>query len=96
MKKIENLIEKKDSINTFKKFKFKNYLNKSFLKKKSFFFFRFRSRGVSIQKVQSQKYTIKLTFRKIFQLKNNKINNIYRQETFLKKSNFLKSLIIFL
>lgn len=96
MKKIENLIEKKDLTNTSKKFKFKNYLNKSFLKKKSFFFFKFKSKGGSTQKIQSQKYNTKFIFQKTFFCKNSIPFNLYKQETFFQKSKLFKSLIIFL
>ncbi len=44
MKKEKNLIENKVLINTFKKFKLKNYLNKTFLKKKSFIFLKFKNK----------------------------------------------------
>jgi hypothetical protein len=44
MKKERNLIENKGLINTFKKFKLKNYLNKTFLKKKSFIFLKFKDK----------------------------------------------------
>lgn len=43
MKKVKNLTENKVLINTFKKFKLKNYLNKTFLKKNSFFLTKFKT-----------------------------------------------------
>lgn len=44
MKKIENLIKNKTSINTCKKFKFKSYINKTNFKKKKFFFLKFHKK----------------------------------------------------
>ena len=44
MKKEKNLIENKVLINTFKKFKLKNYLNKTILRKKSFIFLKFKNK----------------------------------------------------
>ena len=96
MKKIENWIEKKDSTNTFKKFKFKHYLNKSFLKKKSYFFLKFKIKGNLLKyffKCFSSSIFLKKTFPNNFFKKKDKVF-MYKQPFF--KKNILKSLIIFL
>ena len=71
MKRVENLIENKDLINTFKKSKIKTYLNKSVLKKRSFFFLKFKS-------IQFKKLT-SFFFKKV------QLTNIF-QKPFLKTS----------
>ena len=43
MKKIKNLTENKDLINTFKRFKIRQYLNKTSLKKNFFYTSKFKS-----------------------------------------------------
>lgn len=43
MKKEKNLIESKVLVNTFKRFKSKNYLNKSFLKKNLFYILKYKT-----------------------------------------------------
>ena len=58
MKKVENLIEKKDLINTFKRFKFKNQKNKFFLKKKTYFFLKLKKKSIYFYNI--------LFFKKIF------------------------------
>ena len=50
MRKEKNWIENKDLINTFKKFKTRNLLNKTSLKKNSFFLRKFHKKKIFLKK----------------------------------------------
>lgn len=91
MKKGKNLTENKVLINTFKKLKLKNYLNKSFLKKKSFFLFKYK--GVYLSKVKQFffKNGCFIRFGVFFQ----KFLHPGKIKTFLKKKKILKKILMF-
>ncbi len=92
MKKVKNLIENKDLINTFKKSKTKNNLNKSILKKRTFFFLKYKCINL-------------VKFVKIFN-KNNQLKYIFNKPLSLgcffvninqiKNKNFLKTTLMFI
>lgn len=78
MKRVKNLTENKVLINTFKKSKLKNYLNKSFLKKKDFFLLKYRQ--------PKFKFFFKFFSKSLF------YRNIFKTFFFLKQKNiFLNS-----
>ena len=88
MKKIKNLTEKKDLINTFKRFKFKNQKNKFFLKrKKSFFFVKFKKSSIyNMKYISICKIFTHLHKAQDYNLKEMRFNEIV----------LLKSIIIFI
>ena len=89
MRKGKNLIENKVLINTFKKFKLKNNLNKSSLKKKSFFFLKYKAVNLKLFfKTLKNKTPFPKTNKTLF-IKNT-------LSTFLKKQNknILKTFLI--
>ena len=91
MKKVENLIENKVSINTFKRLKTRNYQNKSFLKKRDFFFLKLKQFNFSFffKKISKKNYFY-LNFKKNFK----KINPLFVFK-YNKKINFFKTLLMF-
>ncbi len=92
MKKKKNLIENKVLINTFKKFKLKNNLNKSNLKKKSFFFLKYKIIKLNnfFKKLQ------KINFLK--NLNKKKINSHPQNNLLFKKQNknIFKTFLMFI
>ncbi len=70
MKKVKNSIENKDLINTFKKLKYRNFLNKSNSKKIGFFLKKFYIEKIFLKRF-SWKYTQKYSFIKKNTNKNN-------------------------
>lgn len=62
MKKGKNLTENKGLINTFKKFKSKNHIFKSVLKKKYYFFTKFQQKIIIKNIVPSKKFFFKKIF----------------------------------
>ncbi len=62
MKKGKNLIENKGLINTFKKFKSKNHIFKSVLKKKYYFFTKFQQRIILNNIIPNKKVFFKKLF----------------------------------
>lgn len=93
MKKVKNLTENKGLINTFKKSKLKNYLNKASLKKKDFFLLKYKKnvfkKGFFFL---NKNYFYKNTFKTYFFFNQKKLilNFNFKKNVF-----FFKTLLIF-
>lgn len=94
MKRIKNLTENKDLINTFKKTKFRNYLNKAVFKKKNFFFLKYKQ--LCFKKLF--KFLFKFFFYKsvFLYFKNNSSKNALFNINFKENSNYFKILLMFI
>lgn len=91
MKRVKNLIESKGLINTFKKTKTKNYISKSILKKKGFFFLKFKAIKL---KTINYKLTIGDFFYKSFSKHYSIVNS--RNSIHFKYQRFFKITIMFI
>ena len=93
MRKVKNLTENKGLINTFRKFKSKDHIFKSVLKKKYYFFTKFKQKIILNKTILSKKTFLK----KVFLLHLKPISSIttkFLTTTNLKK-NFFKKILMF-
>lgn len=96
MKKVKNLTENKDLINTFKKSKLKNYLNKSILRKRDFFFLKYRQNKFCKFFKKLSKFSLySSTFNKLYTNYSIK-NNFIKKSQFKKTFNFFKTTLMFI
>ena len=89
MKRVKNLTENKGLINTFKKFKSKNHIFKSVLKKKYYFFTKFQQKIILNKTTLNNKTFFKIFFflhlKPISPSKINFLKTINLKKTFFKK-----------
>jgi hypothetical protein len=96
MRKEKNLTENKGLINTFKKSKLKNYLNKSILGKRDFFFLKYRqNKFCKFFKKLSKFVLYKNVFNNLY-CSYNKKSNLFKKSQFKKTSNFFKLTLMFI
>ncbi len=96
MRRVKNLTENKDLINTFKKSKLKNYLNKSILGKKDFFFLKYRQNKFSkFFKKLSKFFFYKVVFGKLYCNYNEK-SNPFKRKQFKGTFSFFKTTLMFI
>jgi len=93
MKKVRNSIESKDSINTFKKLKYRNFLNKSNSKKIEFFLKKFYIEKIFLKRFSWKDFLEKI-FLKRFSWKYTQRYNFFKKKT--NKNNFLLITVMFI
>jgi hypothetical protein len=86
MKKVKNSIENKDLINTFKKLKYRNFLNKSNSKKIGFFLKKFYIEKIFLKRFSWKDFLEKI-FLKRFSWKYTQKYSFLKKNT--NKNNFL-------
>jgi hypothetical protein len=95
MRKEKNWIENKDLINTFKKFKTRNLLNKTSLKKNSFFLRKFHKKKIFLKKFSWKNFLEKI-FLKKFSWKNFKLVSFKYNVHNLQNTNVLHKITMFI
>ena len=94
MKKGKNLIENKGLINTFKKLKYKNFLNKTNSKKIEFFLKKFYNEKIFLKKFSWKNFLEKI-FLKKFSWKKLENIKLFKTSTFTNNS-ICKVIIMFI
>lgn len=91
MKKVKNLTENKVLINTFKRVKTRNYVSKSTLKKRSFFFLKYKA--VKAKNINCN-ISIKNFFNSLFA--EHYVTPSSKDSLYFKHHKFLKSTVMFI